>query len=190
MKRCVAHACFFFCLASVACNGWSGNESEFAASRASRLKQSAAVQRKIFKKAIVTFFIDASIEQMYAIGLQKLVLEHPADSTVKRISRAMFTTDSLVLSDLKILAAQKRILLPATIDPAHHRLYEKLELPLTPAEFRYTYFARLRESLEARRQLYSDAELHIPDSGIKAFIDDVLPKIKLQMSAAGIRNLP
>ncbi len=128
----------------------------------------------------LAFMNDAAPGGLAEVELGKLAVSKSQNAEVKAFAQKMIDDDSKAGDDLKQLAAQKKVMLPPDVLPAHKQLMEKLS-KLSGADFDKEYVKAMVEAHKKDVTAFENASKTAGDADVKAFATKTLPVLKMHL---------
>ncbi len=128
----------------------------------------------------LAFMNDAAPGGMAEVELGKLAVSKSQNAEVKAFAQKMIDDHSKAGEDLKQLAAQKKVMLPPDVLPAHKQLMEKLS-KLSGADFDKEYVKAMVEAHEKDVTAFENASKTAGDADVKALATKTLPILKMHL---------
>jgi putative membrane protein len=165
-----------------ACSNEPGKET---ANSAPIIKSEPAKPASDKGDAVVTggdlaFMNDAAPGGMAEVELGKMAASKAQNAEVKAFGQKMVEDHTKAGEELKQLAAQKKVMLPPDVLPAHKQLMEKLS-KLSGAEFDEEYVAAMVEAHEKDVAAFENVSKTAADADVKAFATKTLPTLKMHL---------
>jgi len=165
-----------------ACSNEPGKET---ANSAPVIKSEPAKPASDKGDAVVTggdlaFMNDAAPGGMAEVELGKMAASKAQNAEVKAFGQKMVEDHSKAGEELKQLAAQKKVMLPPDVLPAHKQLMEKLS-KLSGADFDKEYVAAMVEAHEKDVAAFENVSKTAADADVKAFATKTLPTLKMHL---------
>ena len=165
-----------------ACSNEPGKET---ANSAPIIKSEPAKPASDKGDAVVTggdlaFMNDAAPGGMAEVELGKMAASKAQNAEVKAFGQKMVEDHSKAGEELKQLAAQKKVMLPPDVLPAHKQLMEKLS-KLSGADFDKEYVAAMVEAHEKDVAAFENVSKTAADADVKAFATKTLPTLKMHL---------
>ena len=165
-----------------ACSNEPGKET---ANSAPVIKSEPAKPASDKGDAVVTggdlaFMNDAAPGGMAEVELGKMAASKAQNAEVKAFGQKMVDDHSKANDELKQIAAQKKVMLPPDVLPAHKQLMEKLS-KLSGAEFDKEYVAAMVEAHEKDVAAFENVSKTAADADVKAFATKTLPTLKMHL---------
>ncbi|MDQ3131681.1 MAG: DUF4142 domain-containing protein [Acidobacteriota bacterium] len=128
----------------------------------------------------LAFMNDAAPGGMAEVELGKMAAKQAASNDVKQFGQKMVEDHSKAGDELKQLAAQKKVMLPTDVMPAHKQLMEKLS-KLSGADFDSAYVTAMVEAHEKDVAAFENVSKTAADADVKAFATKTLPTLKMHL---------
>jgi putative membrane protein len=165
-----------------ACSNEPGKET---ANSAPIIKSEPAKPASDKGDAVVTggdlaFMNDAAPGGMAEVELGKMAASKAQNAEVKAFGQKMVEDHTKAGEELKQLAAQKKVMLPPDVLPAHKQLMEKLS-KLSGAEFDKEYVAAMVADHEKDVAAFENVSKTAADADVKAFATKTLPTLKMHL---------
>ncbi len=166
-----------------ACGGESGNRG--TANSEPLVKTEPAKPPTDKSDTVVTsgdldFMNSAAPGSLAEVELGKLAVGKSPNPEVKAFAQKMIDDHSKAVEELKQLAAQKKVMLPPDVRPAHKQLMEKLS-KLSGADFDKEYVKAMVEDHEKDVAAFENASKTGADADVKAFAAKTLPTLKMHL---------
>jgi putative membrane protein len=123
------------------------------------------------------FAVEAANGGMAEVALSKIAADKATDPKVKEFAKQMITDHSKANDELKTLAGNKNITLPAAPNAEKQKAAADLG-GKTGSDFDKAYISQMKKDHDATVKLFEDAQKEVKDAELKAFIDKTLPVIK------------
>jgi len=128
----------------------------------------------------LAFMNDAAPGGMAEVELGKMAASKAQNAEVKAFGQKMVEDHSKAGEELKQIAAQKKVMLPPDVLPAHKQLMEKLS-KLSGADFDKEYVAAMIEAHEKDVAAFENVSKTAADADVKAFATKTLPTLKMHL---------
>ena len=128
----------------------------------------------------LAFINDAAPGGMAEVELGKMAAARGASNEVKQFGQKMVEDHTKANDELKQLAAQKKVVLPPDVMPAHKQLMEKLS-KLNGADFDKEYIRAMVEDHEKDVAAFENVSKTASDADVKAFATKTLPTLKMHL---------
>lgn len=122
------------------------------------------------------FILAAAQGGMTEVKLGELAAQKGTRADVKAFGQLMVTDHTAINGDLTALAAQKGVMLLATLDPKHQGMVDKMTT-LTITEFDDAYIAAMVKDHEMDAKEFKAESATTTDAEIKAFVDKSIPVV-------------
>lgn len=126
----------------------------------------------------LAFMNDAAPGGMAEVEMGRLAVKQAASKDVKAFAERMIADHSKAGAELKALAQQKKVMLPAEILPKHKEIVEKLS-KLNGAEFDKEYVKAMVADHEKDVTAFEAQAKGSVDADVKAFAEKTLPTLKM-----------
>ena len=165
-----------------ACAGEPGKET---ANSAPIVKSEPAKPASDKGDSVVTggdlaFMNDAAPGSMAEVELGKLASSKGQNAEVKAFGQKMVEDHSKAGEELKQIAAQKKVTLPADVLPTHKEIMAKLS-KLSGADFDKEYVAAMVTAHEKDVAAFENVSKTAADADVKAFATKTLPVLKMHL---------
>ncbi len=165
-----------------ACSNEPGKET---ANSAPIIKSEPAKPASDKGDAVVTggdlaFMNSAAPGNMAEVELGKMAASKAQNPEVKAFGQKMVEDHTKANDELKQIAAQKKVMLPPDVMPAHKQLMEKLS-KLSGADFDKEYVAAMVEAHEKDVAAFENVSKTAADADVKAFATKTLPTLKMHL---------
>ncbi len=128
----------------------------------------------------LAFLNDAAPGGMAEVELGKMALSKSQNAEVKAFAQKMVDDHSKAGDELKALAAQKKVMLPTDVLPAHKQLMDKLAKS-SGADFDKEYVAAMLEAHEKDVTAFENVSKTAGDADVKDFATKTLPTLKMHL---------
>ncbi|MDQ6785236.1 MAG: DUF4142 domain-containing protein [Acidobacteriota bacterium] len=128
----------------------------------------------------LAFMNDAAPGGTAEVVLGKMAASKSNNAEVKAFAQKMIDDHSKAGEELKALAAQKKVMLPTDVMPAHKQLMEKLS-KLSGADFDREYVKAMVEAHEKDVAAFENVSKTAADADVKAFATKTLPTLKIHL---------
>ncbi len=128
----------------------------------------------------LAFMNSAAPGNMAEVELGKMASTKAASNDVKQFGQKMVEDHSKANDELKQIAAQKKVMLPPDVMPAHKQLMEKLS-KLSGADFDKEYVAAMVVAHEKDVAAFENVSKTAADADVKAFATKTLPTLKMHL---------
>ena len=128
----------------------------------------------------LAFMNDAAPGNMAEVELGKMAASKAQNPEVKAFGQKMVEDHTKANDELKQIAAQKKVMLPPDVLPAHKQLMEKLS-KLSGADFDKEYVAAMVEAHEKDVAAFENVSKTAADADVKAFATKTLPTLKMHL---------
>jgi putative membrane protein len=122
------------------------------------------------------FILAAAQGGMTEVKLGELAVQKGLRDDVKAFGQMMVKDHTAINGDLKALAAQKGVTLPASLDAKHQRMVDKMAA-LTGAEFDAAYIADMIKDHQMDAKEFKAVSAATKDADIKSFVDKSIPVV-------------
>jgi putative membrane protein len=123
------------------------------------------------------FAVDAAIGNLTEIRLAELGQQKSTNKEIKEIAKMLYDDHTAALNDLKVLASNKSISIPADVSDDTKQRLQKLT-DEKPSSFDKDWTEQLMEEHQKTISNYESALGTVSDADIKNWINTVLPKIR------------
>ena len=123
------------------------------------------------------FILAAAQGGMTEVKLGQLAAQNGKRDDVKAFGRIMVKDHSAINGDLKVLAAQKGVTLPDSLDAKHQGMVDKMAA-LTGSAFDDAYIADMIKSHKADAKEFKAVSGETKDMDIKSFVDKSIPVVE------------
>ncbi len=117
---------------------------------------------------------------MAEVELGKMAASKAQNPEVKAFGQKMVEDHTKANDELKQIAAQKKVMLPPDVMPAHKQLMEKLS-KLSGADFDKEYVAAMVADHEKDVAAFENVSKTAADADVKAFATKTLPTLKMHL---------
>ncbi len=128
----------------------------------------------------LAFMNSAAPGNMAEVELGKMAAGKAQNPDVKAFGQKMVEDHTKANDELKQIAAQKKVMLPPDVMPAHKQLMEKLS-KLSGAEFDKEYVAAMVADHEKDVAAFENVSKTAADADVKAFATKTLPTLKMHL---------
>jgi putative membrane protein len=129
------------------------------------------------------FLVKAADGGMAEVALGEVAQQKATNSSVKQVASMMVTDHSSANGQVKSLAAQRNVTLPAVPGDDHQKKSDDL-LKKSGADFDKSYMNTMIDDHQKTIDLFEDASGDVNDAEIKTFIDNTLPKLRMHLDSA------
>jgi putative membrane protein len=133
--------------------------------------------------SLTAFAKEAAIGGMSEVELGRLAVEKGTDPAVKQFGQHMVDDHSKANAELKTIAAQAGVQLPAEVDAKQKKIFAKLS-SLSGAAFDHAYIDDMVKDHQEDIALFEKAAASAGDSPIKQFAADKLPTLREHLKMA------
>lgn len=123
------------------------------------------------------FVVDAANGNLTEIRLAELAQQKSTNKDIKEIAKTLYDDHTAALNDLKVLASNKSISIPADVTEDTRQDLQKLTDEKT-SSFNKDWTEKLMEKHQKTISDYETALGTVTDTDIKNWINTVLPKIR------------
>jgi putative membrane protein len=163
--------------------GSSGNDAVSQADSANEAKADTAAGQTMQNAAAEEdsrFAVEAANGGMTEVELGKLAQEKASDTRVKEFGTMMVQDHSKANEELKALAAQKNITLPATPgDEQQKRIADMAAM--SGRDFDKAYIKEMVKDHEKDVKLFEEAQKNVKDADMLQFIERTLPTLRAHL---------
>jgi putative membrane protein len=182
MKKLILAATLFTTVSFIACNSSSSTDSTTAAKDDNAQKMdSNTINNDI--KGDTKFAVTAANGGMTEVMVSKLALTKSTNPDVTMFAQMMVTDHNKANDELKALAAQKNITLPATINDESQKKYDKLSTE-SGKEFDKDYSDAMQDDHKSTVDLFKKEANDGNDSAIKAWATATIPTLEHHLEMA------
>jgi putative membrane protein len=135
-------------------------------------------------KADVKFLGEAAQGGMTEVKLGELVAEKGTTDEVKEFGKLMVKDHGIMNENLKTLAAQKGVVLPAELDEKHQALVDKMK-GLPGSELDDTYVIEMVKAHQADAKAFKDELATTQDADIQGFLTKSIPVVEAHLRHVG-----
>ncbi len=128
----------------------------------------------------LAFMNDAAPGGMAEVELGKMAAGKSQNAEIKAFGQKMVEDHSKASEELKQLAAQKKVMLPTDVLPAHKQLMEKLS-KLSGADFEKEYVKAMVAAHEKDVAAFENVSKTAADADVKAYAAKTLPTLKMHL---------
>jgi putative membrane protein len=123
------------------------------------------------------FILAAAQGGMTEVKLGDLAAHNGTRADVKEFGQMMVTDHSAINGDLKILATQKSVALPDSLDAKHQQMVDKMAA-LSGSAFDDAYIAAMVKGHKKDAKEFKAESASTTDADIKSFVDKSLPVVQ------------
>ena len=123
------------------------------------------------------FVMEAAMGGMAEVELGRLATQNAGSDDVKQFGQRMVDDHSKANDQLKEVAGQKGIMLPAELDPKHRALRERLSR-LNGAAFDRAYMSEMVKDHDKDVSMFERQSTKGQDADVKRFASETLPTLK------------
>jgi putative membrane protein len=183
MKK-ITSLLFALPLAFLACNNDAKDSVEQADSaNEAKLDSSTAGKAIATDKESTDFLVNAANGGMAEVEAGQIAQQKATNPKVKDFGAMMGRDHSAADEQVKMLAAQRNVTLPAMPGDAKKKDLEELNKK-TGADFDKSYMKMMVNDHEKAIDLFENASSKVNDAEVKAFVDNTLPKLKNHLDSA------
>ncbi len=128
----------------------------------------------------LAFMNDAAPGSVAEVELGKMAAGKSQNAEVKAFGQKMVEDHTKAGDELKQLAAQKKVVLPTDVMPAHKQVMDKLS-KLSGADFDKEYVKAMVEAHEKDVAAFENVSKTAADADVKAFATKTLPTLKMHL---------
>jgi putative membrane protein len=183
MKK-VTPALFVMAFLIVACNNETKDSVEKADSTNKAHIDSPGVQQPIITdEETASFLVKATNGGMTEMQSGQMAQEKGMDQKTKDFGAMMVHDHSAVNDEVKILAAQRNVILPDSMSDENKKELNDLSKK-TGREFDRAYINSMVKKHESTIDLFEKAADKVNDTDVKTFINNTLPKVRNHLDSA------
>jgi putative membrane protein len=167
-------------LAFQACNGGNKDAKESADSlnmAKDTTTNVAATGGIAVDDADAKFTTQAAVGGMAEVELGKMALEKSSNAQVKEFATMMVKDHGIANAELMVIAKQKNITLPSTVDDEHKKKMDDLSKK-TGADFDKAYVNAMVDGHKSTLKLMEDESRDGKDADLKAFATKTAPTVQ------------
>lgn len=169
-------------LLMTACNNESKDPVEKADSANKEARKDTTAMAPAPDPATSSFLVDAANGGMAEVALSRLALEKSGNTAVKRFADMMVNDHSAANDQVKLLAAQKNVTLPADVSEENKKKADEL-MKKTGKEFDKNYIDVMTKDHEKTVDMFEKASTNIKDADVVAFVNNTLPKLRAHLDS-------
>lgn len=124
------------------------------------------------------FYDKAAISGMFEVKASEIAVRRATGPQVKSFAEMMVTDHSAANAKLKALAAQKKVVLPSTLDKDHQKSLDKLSKAKPGKDFDETYVDLMEDGHDKAVKLFEKASKNAKDPDVSAFAAATLPTLR------------
>ncbi|MBC7948932.1 MAG: DUF4142 domain-containing protein [Chitinophagaceae bacterium] len=129
------------------------------------------------------FLVDAANGGMTEVQLGQVAEQKGTDAGIKRFGAMLAADHSGANNQVKTLAAQRNVTLPATVSDEKQKDIDDFNKKAGTA-FDKSYIRYMVKDHEDDIKAFENASEDVKDSEVKAFIDNTLPKLRMHLDSA------
>jgi putative membrane protein len=129
------------------------------------------------------FLTSAASGGMMEVELGNIAQQQAANSRVKEFGAMMVRDHSKANEELKKIAAEKQVMLPAAMSNHHQMMVEDLKKK-TGKDFDKAYMAMMVDDHKEDIEAFNDAAGHAIDSDVRGFAGRTLPTLQTHLDSA------
>ena len=177
-----------FCLILLACND-NTNDTTESTTNTSTSTNTATDASASTTNSVVTdeksseFLKKVTNSGMAEIQLAKLAHQKAAMDAVKNFAAMLERDHTAVNEQVKSLASQRNVALPATISDDKQKMYSDME-KMTGKAFDKDYISMMVKAHNDGISLFEDTKSNASDIDVKNFADKTLPTLKMHLDSA------
>lgn len=126
------------------------------------------------------FLVDAANGGMAEVSLSRLALEKSSNAAVKRYADMMVNDHTGANDQVKMLAAQKNVTLPADVSDENRKKADDL-MKKTGRDFDKEYVDIMVKDHEKTINMFESAVNNVKDADVVAFANNTLPKLRTHL---------
>ncbi|WP_428656146.1 DUF4142 domain-containing protein [Runella sp.] len=169
-----------------ACNSSSNSESQEAAKDSTEASIDAMApsdSAAMAMKEDADFMMEAASGGMMEVELGQLASNKAVSSDVKKFAKMIVTDHTKANNELKALASQKNITIPAMLSEKHQKMVNDLTAK-TGKEFDKKYIDMMVDDHKEDIKKFEKASEKCNDADVKAFAAKTLPTLKHHLEMA------
>jgi putative membrane protein len=132
--------------------------------------------------ATSSFLVDAANGGMAEVALSRLAAEKSSNAAVKNFARMMITDHTAANDQVKTLAAQKNVTLPADVSEENRKTADDL-MKKTGKDFDKDYVDIMQKDHEKTVKMFENAASNIKDADVISFANNTLPKLRAHLDS-------
>jgi putative membrane protein len=168
----------------VACNNNASDSVEKADSANEAKMDSPSARPGITTDEESTnFLVKAADGGLAEVALSEQAQQKATNNSVKQFAQMMVNDHSGANTQVKSLAVQRNVTLPATPGSDHQGKIEDLSKK-NGADFDRSYMNTMIDDHQKTIDLFEDASGDVKDAEVKTFIDNTLPKLRMHLDSA------
>src|ERR1019366_5422672 len=126
------------------------------------------------------FILAAAQGGMTEVKLGELAAQNGKRDDVKAFGQRMVKDHTAINDDLKVLAAQKGVTLPDSLDAKHQGMVDKMAA-MTGSEFDDAYIAGMIKDHKKDAKAFKAESASTTDADIKSFLDKSIPTVEAHL---------
>ena len=135
------------------------------------------------------FLVKAADGGMAEVDMGNMANQKAASSSVKKYGAMLVKDHSAANDQVKALAAQRNVTLPATVSDANKTKMDDI-MKKSGKDFDKAYMDAMIKDHEKDIDMFKDASNKVNDAEVKSFVDNTLPKLQIHLdSARAIRKM-
>jgi putative membrane protein len=119
---------------------------------------------------------------MAEVALSRLALEKSGNASVKHFADMMVNDHSSANDQVKMLAAQKNVTLPADVSEENKKKADDL-MKKTGKDFDKDYVDVMTKDHEKTIDMFEKASTNVKDADVAAFANNTLPKLRAHLDS-------
>lgn len=175
-----------FCFVLLACNDTNEVESTTDTSTSTSTSMDAnanTATNVVTDEKSAEFFKKVTNAGMAEIQLAKLAQQKATIDAVKNFAAMLERDHTAVNQQVKNLADQRTVVLPATISDDKQKMYADME-KMTGKAFDKDYISMMIKAHNDGISLFEDTRANASDVDVKNFADKTLPALKMHLDSA------
>lgn len=169
-------------LVMLACNNESKDPVEKADSANKEARTDTTAVAPAPDPTTSSFLVDAANGGMAEVKLSGLAAERSGSAAVKDFASMMVTDHTAANSEVKKLAAQRNVTLPADVSDENRKTAEDLAKK-TGKDFDKEYVDIMVKDHEKTINLFEKAASDVKDAEVVGFVNNTLPKLRAHLES-------
>lgn len=166
----------------------SSNESKMDTSSTSSTKPDTTINNKMSGTIAVDqstsdFMVKVADVGMTEVKLGQLAQDKSTNQRVKDFGAMMVKDHTTAGDELKGLAGQKNVTLPASIGDDHQKKYDDINKK-SGKDFDKAYINAMVDGHQSTVSDFEKASKNTKDADVKAWVDKILPTLKMHLDSA------
>lgn len=169
-------------LSILACNNEGKDPVEQADSANKEARTDTMAMAPAPDASTSSFLVDAANGGMAEVALSRLAVEKSSNASVKNFANMMITDHTGANDQVKSLAAQKNVTLPADVSEENRKTADDL-MKKSGKDFDKSYIDIMIKDHEKTIDMFEKAGNNVKDADVIAFANNTLPKLRTHLDS-------